>query len=464
VPRTLATHETHLTDYRLNYVVKKFSSRLTLFLAALVLAASSFAQDAIFINVADTHSAYDAYPKIISAVWGIVATNPQADAYVVFNGDVFELGNTVASRNAGDLDWQFLERLNAIAPVIFNIGNHEFDFISYRRFLSEARARKIEVIGGIVDAEAGIPLQSAYVTVPAGPGSITVVGIATNQMSTYPAAMREAVRVADPARQIRNVPANLPNLYVLTHAGVAADRQIMQLLNPSNTLVVVGGHDHLSLSTEYNGHLYQHNGLRGEYLRVVEATAVAEGWQVETRVVPLDAVAADVAFTAQVAAAREALLEPADLESVGTVPAALSVRQAADWATAALRDAVGADVALLNHTSFGSGLEAGELSRYRFNEFMRFDNDVMVAEIDSDTMATILSRANFGSDTPLETLSGDFVYSSPLTVEPGRTYRLVTSSWIALDFNQKNFLGVEGIQFEKLDGVTTKGLLAESLQ
>ncbi len=453
-----------MTCYRLNCIVKKLLSRLTLFLATLLVAAASFAQDAIFINVADTHSAYDAYPKIISAVWGIEATNPQADTYVVFNGDVFELGNTLASRNAGELDWEFLVRLNAIAPVIFNIGNHEFDFISYRRFLSEARARNIQVIGGIVDAEAGIPLQPAYVTVPAGPGSITVVGIATNQMSTYPAAMREAVQVPAPDRQIRNVPANLPNLYVLTHAGVAADRQIMQLLNPANTLVVVGGHDHLSLSTEYNGHLYQHNGFRGEYLRVVEATAVAEGWQVETRVVAVDALPGDIVFTDQVAEARQKLLEPADLETVGTVPATLSVRQAVDWATAALRDAVGADVALLNHTSFGSGLDAGELSRYRFNEFMRFDNDVMVAEIDSETMTTILSRANFDASTPLETLSGDFVYASPLTVEPGRTYRLVTSSWIAMDFNQKNFLGVEGIQFEKLDGVTTKGLLAQSLQ
>lgn len=453
-----------MTLLRLNCTVNKFLRKLSLALAALVVAASSFAQDAIFINVADTHSAYDAYPQIISAVWGIVATNPQADAYVVFNGDVFELGNTVASRNAGELDWEFLVRLNEIAPVIFNIGNHEFDFVGYRTFLSEARARNIQVIGGIVDAEAGIPLQPAYVTVPAGPGSITVVGVATDQMSTYPAAVRATVTVPAPDRQIRNVPAHLPNLYVLTHAGVAADRQIMQLLNPANTLVVVGGHDHLSLSTQYNGILYQHNGFRGEYLRVVEATSVPAGWQVQTRVVQLDSVAGDVAFTAQVAAAREALLEPADLESVGTVPAALSVRQAADWATAALRDAVGADVALLNHTSFGSGLAAGELSRYRFNQFMRFDNDVMLAEVDADTMTTILSRANFDASTPLQTLAGDFVYSSPLTVELGRTYRLVTSSWIAMDFNQMNFLGVEGIQFEKLDGVTTKGLLAQSLR
>lgn len=189
-----------------------------------------------------------------------------------------------------------------------------------------------------------------------------------------------------------------------------------------------------------------------------------EGWQVNSRVLQLDGVSADEAYAAEVAAARQALLEPADVESVGTVPQDLTVRQAADWATAALRDAVGADVALLNHTSFGSGLQAGELSLYRFNEFMRFDNDVMVAEVDSETMATIMSRANFDENTPLEARTGDFVYASPLTVEPGRTYRVVTSSWIAMDFNQLGFLGVEGIPFEKVEGVTTMGLLAESLR
>ncbi len=433
-------------------------------LAALLLASGALAQDAIFINVADTHSAYDAYPHIITAVQEVLTANPDADTYVVFNGDLFELGNTLASRNQGQLDWLFLQRLNVLAPVIFNLGNHEFDFISYRQFVMEARQRDIRVIGGVIDDSAGAPLQPAYITVAAGPGSITVVGIATDQMSTYQADARETISVPTPVRQLRNVPANLPNLYVLSHAGVAADRQLMALLHPANTLVVVGAHDHLSLDTEYEGILYQHNGFRGEYLRVVEATAVPEGWQVSSRVLQLDGVAADEAYAAEVAAAREALLEPADLESVGTVPQDLTVRQAADWATAALRDAVGADVALLNHTSFGSGLQAGELSLYRFNEFMRFDNDVMVAEVDSETMATIMSRANFDENTPLEARTGDFVYASPLTVEPGRTYRMVTSSWIAMDFNQLGFLGVEGIPFEKVEGVTTKGLLAESLR
>ncbi len=444
--------------------MNKLLRRLSLSIAALLLAVSALAQDAVFINMADTHSAYDAYPQIITAVADIVRANPQADTYVVFNGDLFELGNAVASRNAGELDWAFLQRLNGIAPVILNIGNHEFDFVSYQQFIADAYSRGITVIGGVVDAASGQALQPAYVTVPAGPGQITVVGLATNQMSTYAAAARDSILVAAPARQIRNIPANLPNLYVLSHSGVVDDLQVLRLLNRANTLTVVGGHDHLTVNTTVNGIPYQHNGFRGEYLRVVRATAVKDGWSVRSSVVLINSQKPDEAYADRVEQARAELLTEADLEVVGVVPASLSVRQAADWATTTLRDSVDADVALLNHTSFGSGLTAGPLSLYRFNEFMRFDNDVMVAEVDADTMATIMSRANFDANTPVWVRSGDFVYASPLTVEPGRTYKLVTSSWIALDFNQQNFLGVSGIQFEKVDGVTTKGILAGSLR
>ena len=64
-------------------------------LAALLLASGALAQDAIFITVADTHSAYDAYPHIITAVQEVLTANPDADTYVVFNGDLFELGALV---------------------------------------------------------------------------------------------------------------------------------------------------------------------------------------------------------------------------------------------------------------------------------------------------------------------------------------------------------------------------------
>lgn len=430
----------------------------------LALAFTATAQDAIFFNMADTHSAYDAYPSIITAVESITAEHPQADSYVLFNGDLFELGNTVASRNAGELDWAFLERLNETAQVILNIGNHEFDFISYSEFISRADELGLTVIGGVVDAASGQPLQPAYVTVPAGESSVSILGLATDQLSTYPADVRETIQVASPATQLAAIPDTGADVYVLSHGGVVADLQVLEQIDPASTIAVVGGHDHLSIDTVVNSITYQHNGFRGEYLRVTELTATAGGWDQTSETVTASAYPADPAFNRLVAMTRLRLLESADLSAIGTVPADMTVREAADWATAALRDAVGADVALLNHTSFGSGLQAGPLSLYRFNEFMRFDNDVMVATVDAETMSTILAGANLDQDTPLTDRHGDFVYASPLEVEPGVNYLLVTSSWIALDFNQLAFLGVEGIEFTQFEGVTTKGLLAADLR
>lgn len=433
--------------------------------ALLTLAATAASQDLLLVHLADTHSAYDAYPRIVTAVKEIVAASPGVPVYVLFNGDIFELGNTVASRNAGELDWQFLWHLDSIAPVIVNIGNHEFDFMTFpEQFRTQAASRGIELIGGVASASSGA-LQPAYTTLPVADTHVTIVGLATNQMNTYPAAIRDFLLIEPPLDQMLALPDDLENLIVLSHAGVSDDVLVLSELDAANTILVVGAHDHLVIDTVFSGIPYQHNGFRGEFLRVTELTRAGDGWELSSRRVDIAAdIAPDARLAKDIAFTRLDLLEGTDLLPVGTVPASLTVREAADWAVEALRAAVDADVALLNHTSFGSSLEQGPLSRYRFDEFIRFDNDVMVIDVDADTLATILSRANLDEDTPLEARVGDFVYATPVTVEPGRTYRLVTSSWVALDFNQPLFLGVDGLVFEHLEGVTTKGIIAAALR
>lgn len=59
--------------------------------------------------------------------------------------------------------------------------------------------------------------------------------------------------------------------------------------------------------------------------------------------------------------------------------------------------------------------------------------------------------------------SGDFVYASALTPEAGRSYTLATSSWVALPQNVAGYLGTDTLEFHKLEGVTTKGLLQRAL-
>ena len=132
------------------------------------------------------------------------------------------------------------------------------------------------------------------------------------------------------------------------------------------------------------------------------------------------------------------------------------------WSVETVRDAVDADVAFLNHSSFGSGLSEGPLPKYRFDQFMRFDNDMMHAEVDASTLHTILGRSNQHIETAFEERTGDYLYASDINVEDGETYRIVTSSWVALDFNQQRYLGTE-VSFEQIEGVTTKGLLTEAL-
>ena len=123
----------------------------------------------------------------------------------------------------------------------------------------------------------------------------------------------------------------------------------------------------------------------------------------------------------------------------------MTVREAALWSVEAVRDAVGADAAFLNHTSFGSGLNAGPLAKYRF------DNDVMVATVDARTLRSIMARSNQHKMRDLAERSGDLLYANALDIQDGREYRIATSSWVALDF-------------EQVEGVTTKGILTDTMQ
>lgn len=432
---------------------------------------AALAQDAILINLADTHSAYDTYGRIISAVSGILESSPAVPTYILVNGDLMETGVAVGLRNEGRLDWLFLEQLNALAPVIVNLGNHEFDFFSYQDFIAGAEARGIEVIGGISDLSSGtaVPLQPVHTELQVGADTLTVVGIATDAMTTYPAQIRDSLSIAPPVEQLQEFLTARPNasdLVIMSHAGVPADKQLFELLDPAATVFVVGGHDHLHFQADVNGIPYFHNGFRGELISVVELEQTPGGWDVTERSIRIDdSIADQPGFTKEVALERLKHLELSDLAHVGTVPVDLSLTEAIHWSLEVLRDATGADVAVANHTTYGSALPAGPLPRYRFNEFMRFDNDVVMTEVDGVTLQLILSSSNQDASTPVTDRNGDFIYSTPvIDIDPTRTYTLVTSSFVALDFNQLNLLNTEGLEFTTIDGITTKGVTEAALR
>jgi 2',3'-cyclic-nucleotide 2'-phosphodiesterase (5'-nucleotidase family) len=125
---------------------------------------------------------------------------------------------------------------------------------------------------------------------------------------------------------------------------------------------------------------------------------------------------------------------------VGRAPRALGPGEAASFAVAAARTAAGADVALVGATTFGAGLPAGDVTRFAFDACVRFDGPLFVAEISGAHLQKILARANQGPDTPFAERGGEnLVAAAPAKSEPERTYRLVTTDWIAK--NAKHYLG-----------------------
>ncbi len=419
----------------------------------------------VAVNMADTHSAYDAYPRILTAAARLSKQYAGQNLVFLFNGDLFELGNAAALKSEGEADWEFLRRLREYGPVIVNIGNHEFDFVEPKEFVETARKFDIEVIGNVADASGGA-LAPSTIDLAAGGATVRVVGLATNAMNTYPEPYRERLRIPDPVEWSAGTYAELVRdadySILLSHAGLAADRELLPAL-PADTLFAVGGHDHLVLHEQVDGVTYMHNGFRGELLNVTEVYLSGHTPRLTSRRIRVSRIdEPDAAMARTIEAVRTEHLDSEDTASVGRVPRDMTVLEAAMWSVETVRDAVDADAAFLNHSSFGSGLSEGPLPKYRFDQFMRFDNDVMHAEVDASTLRTILGRSNQHAETAFEERTGDYLYASEIDVEDGETYRIVTSSWVALDFNQQRYLGTE-VSFEQVEGVTTKGLLTEAL-
>lgn len=421
----------------------------------------------VVVNMADTHSAYDAYPAILAGVAELSAAYGGRDLVFLFNGDLFELGNATATKSGGVVDGAFIERLAVYGPVVINIGNHEFDFMSPQEFVTRAEAAGAIVIGTVATADdAALTPVSTELLVDGR--RVRIVGVGTDQMSTYPGEIRESLVIPEPVSWVgenwERVTSGADYSILASHAGLVADLGILdELAGDDSILYAVGGHDHIVVNEGVDGIAYMHNGFRGERFNVTEVFFTPLGAYTRYRdVITADIDGVDENMAALIDRTRAAYLDAEDLAGIGTVREDMTVLEAAMWAVETVREATGADAAFLNHTSFGSGLAAGPFPKYRFDQFMRFDNDVMRATVDAATLRTILAHANQHEMEDLRARSGDFLYTGEIDVRDGRRYEIVTSSWVALDFNQMRYLGTT-VEFEQIPGITTKGLLTAEL-
>lgn len=411
--------------------------------------------------LSDLHSAYERMGQLLAAIDAHIAgaTLPQM---VLINGDVFELGNVVATRSGGEIDWLFLEELARRAPVVLNIGNHEPDFDSdLAHFATRAEGLGIQVVSNLIDTRTDAPYAPGGARLEIGGLLVKIAALGTDAMFTYPRDSRELIRVPAPlewaAEELEPRLAGAGVNIVLSHAGVVADREILPGV-PDGTLFI-GGHDHLVFEHAEGATRYVHTGSWSSLITV--ATLTGEGEPATIERIAIDATAPSIEpLASRIPQVLDAHLTGEERATVATLPAAMTLGETARFAAATMAGAAGADVGFVGHTTFGTGLPAGDVSVFDYNAAVRFDGRLMVAEVDAATLSEILALCNQDGEIALAERTGDFLYTAPEAAGKD-SYRIVCNDWSAT--NRGRYFGREDLEFTELPDLRLMALVAEAL-
>jgi 5'-nucleotidase / UDP-sugar diphosphatase len=422
--------------------------------------------EALLIVTGDQHSAYERTAQFVATVDRLKAENPGLPLAVLLDGDTLEYGNSVARRSGGAVDFAMFTAVAARAPTILNLGNHEPEFYDLEETVKRIEATGVKVVGNIVNRATNRPFAPASTLLSLGRETAVVVGLTTDHLSTYRVAVRPALDLADPVvwakKNFPDLLAVAPLRIVLSHAGVAADREMLAVV-PDGTLFS-GAHDHLRFVQPSGRTVYFHSGSWGEYLSLAWLCRDAGGaprWVIEQIRIAPDG-PADPALAAFIRETKEKYLTPEDTATVGSVPAAMSTAEAAKFAAGALRDAAGADAAFIGNTTFGAGLPAGGVARVDFDSCVRFDGTVFTAEVNGIRLQQLLAAANQGPDTPFEQRRGEFCFAAgPAAVDPAKTYRIATTDWGAK--NTARYFGEPAIVWSERPGLKLKAAVLARL-
>ncbi len=392
--------------------------------------------DALLVIVGDQHSAYERTAQFVAHIDRLRAAHPSVPLAILIDGDSLEYGNIVARRSAGAIDFAMFAALATRAPTILNLGNHEPEFYAVDDTVARLRATGVTVISNLVNHATREPFAPASTRLRLGPREAIVIGLATDRLHTYRAAVRPSLDLADPVVWAqKNFPALLstaPLAIVLAHTGVQADRAILPLV-PDGTLFA-GAHDHLRFVHHAGRTLYFQSGSWNEYfsLATLRSDAAGPHWTVEQFPIALTD-PADPELAALIRKTSAQHLTAEDTAILGRLPAALTPSEAARWIAAAVRDAAQVDAAAIGNTTFGAGLPAGDVTRVAFDACVRFEGIICIAEITGAQLAAILATANQTPDTPFAERHGEYLAAAgpAAPLDPARTYRLATTDYVA---------------------------------
>jgi len=411
--------------------------------------------------MSDLHSAYERTGQLLAALEAEIASS-DAPHLIAIDGDIFEHGNVVSVRSGGAIDWAFLGELPKLAATVVNLGNHDNDLTpDLHEVVARMRSLGIVVVSNIIDARTGQPYAEAAVTVPLGQRSLRIVGAGTDSLNTYPKASRDWLSIPAPGDWAK---ANLTRLLdgadlmlVMSHAGVTGDRDILPLL-PDGALII-GGHNHLLFQHEQGRSAYAHTGSWSN--AYTTATLYADG-RIEVGSTAVDMNAAPSPRIADLITTTLATtLTDEEKAVLGVSPRALTLGETGRAVAAAMARAAGVEAGFIGHTTLGTGLPAGPVTRYAFDAVVRFDGKLMVAEVSPERLNSFMARANQDRPMPLAERSGDFLYGAAEVAGGKAAVRLVTTDWCAM--NQAEYFGASDLVFSEVPQARVKAAAAAGL-
>ena len=187
------------------------------------------APQALVVIAADQHSAYERTAQVVAAIDRLAATYPGVPLAILIDGDTLESGNAVARRSSGVVDFAMFRALAKRAPTVVNLGNHEMEFNDLARTVARIPATGAQS-SAISRIEPPIAPPRRYRSRFGWRHEAVVAGVATDNLSTYPAAVRASLDVPEPVAWAHNLADLLgaaPVAIVLSHAGLKADRSML---------------------------------------------------------------------------------------------------------------------------------------------------------------------------------------------------------------------------------------------
>lgn len=419
--------------------------------------------EALLFTLADLHAPYARLPALLERVEQIVARE-RVPAAMLINGDIFERGNVVCARSQGAADWAFIEALSAQMPVVINLGNHETAVLDdMATFVARAEQAGARVISNLIDTRTDRFFAPFATRIGLGGMRVGLLGLGATNPFVYRKPVRDTLAFLDTASFVADASADVlggvDQGVVMSHAGLGSDKAFIGAL-PDGTLLQ-GAHDHLSCEFAQGATRYFHGASWGTSLGVVRLKRAGGGVVSSLSFEPIRArsVAGDLADF--IDEQSEAHLLAEDREVIAQIPRDFDLHDSILLGTEALREATEADVAMIGHTTFGAPLSSGPLTRHEYAGYLRFGGPVAVADISGARLQGLLSRTNQFAARRLAERSGDYLHVAALDVDPARSYRVAVNGWTAK--NQKAYLGTTDLDFQTVDGLELRGLIAAHL-